>query len=165
MTITHQGQGKFTIKSKDATIELGPEIKVANHILPGAGEYEISNVVIEGHDDDIFLFRTEDIFILYLNQLNRVLTDKELEDVNLADILIIPVGGNSTDADDITVLAPELAVKVINQIDPRIVIPMYYSSLEPFRAAEGKPLEMMKEFKITKSALPIEDRQVVVLEV
>lgn len=163
MTITHQGQGKFVIKSKDATIELGPEVKVANHTLPGAGEYEISNVVIEGLDDGIFLLRTEDIFILYLDRINRALSDKELDEVNVADVLIVPVGGNQTDVPDLTVLSPEMAVKVINQVDPRIVIPSYYSSLEPFRAAEGKPLEMMKEYKVTKSSLPVEDRQVVVL--
>lgn len=163
MTISHQGQGRFTIKSKDATIELGPEVKVANHTLPGAGEYEISNVVIEGFEDGIFLLRTEDIFILYLDRLNRTLSDKELDDVSVADILIIPVGGNSTDVDDLTVLSPEVSVKVINQVDPRIVIPSYFSSIEPFRAAEGKPLEMMKEFKVTKSTLPVEERQVVVL--
>lgn len=165
MIITHQGQGKFTIKSKDATIELGPEVKVGTHVLPGAGEYEISNVVIEGLEDGIFLFRTEDVFVLYLNQLSRPLTDKELDEVNVADILIVPVGGNATDVDDLTVLSPEMAVKVINQVDPRIVIPSYYASLEPFRAAEGKPLEMMKEFKVTKSSLPAEERQVVVLTV
>lgn len=163
MTISHQGQGKFTIKSKDATIELGPTVKVAGHELPGAGEYEISGVEIEGLDDGIFLVRTEDVFLLYLDRLNRAMTSAEQEAVNMADILFVPVGGNATDVDDLVVLTPEQSVKVINEIDPRIVIPMYYSSVEPFRAAEGKPLEMLKELKVTKTTLPVEERQVVVL--
>lgn len=163
MTITYQGQGKFTIKSKDATLELGPEIKVAGRALPGAGEYEISNVEIEGLEGGVFLFRTEDVFLLYLDRLDRTLTNDELDAVNMADVLFLPVGGNSTDVPDLTVLSPEQAVKVINQVDPRIVIPMYFSSIEPFRAAEGKPMEMLKDFKVTKSSLPVEERQVVVL--
>jgi L-ascorbate metabolism protein UlaG (beta-lactamase superfamily) len=163
MTITYQGQGKFTVKSKDATLELGPEIKVAGRVLPGAGEYEISNVEIEGLDGGIFLFRTEEVFLLYLDRLDRTLTNDELDAVNMADVLFLPVGGNATDVPDLTVLAPEQAVKVINQVDPRIVIPMYFASIEPFRAAEGKPMEMLKDFKVTKSSLPVDERQVVVL--
>lgn len=163
MTITHKGQGNFIIKSKQATIELGTLSKIAGRELPGAGEYEISDVGAEGLDDGIFLVRTEEVYLLYLNRLDRPLTNDELEAVNMADILFIPVGGTQTDVDDLKVLTPEESVKVINQVDPRIVIPMYYSSIEPFRAAEGKPLEMMTELKVTKASLPVEDRQVVVL--
>lgn len=163
MTITYKGQGQFIIRSKQATIELGSIARIGEKLLPGQGEYEISGVEAEGLADGILLLRTEDVFLLYLAQLNRPLTDEELEGVNMADILFIPVGGDNTDSEGLTVLTPEQAVKVINQVDPRIVVPMYFSSIEPFRAAEGKPLEMLKELKITKSTLPAEDRQVVVL--
>lgn len=163
MTIQYKGQGQFSIRGKQATIELGEKVKIGTKTLPGRGEYEVSGVEVEGLADGIFLIRSEDIYILYLGQLNRSLTDEELEQVNMADILCIPVGGNQTDSEGLEVLTPEQSVKVINQIDPRIVIPMYFTSIEPFRAAEGKPLEMLTELKITKSTLPIEDRQVVVL--
>jgi len=163
MTISYQGQGKFTIKSKDATILLGETIKVGERQLPGPGEYEISGVEVEGLDDGIFLIRTEDVFLLYLSRINRVPTTQELEAANVADILFIPVGGTNTDVEGVTVLTPDQSVKVINEIDPRIVVPMYFASIEPFRAAEGKPLEMLKELKVTKASLPTEDRQVVVL--
>lgn len=163
MTITHQGKGQFTIKSKQATIQLGPEVKIGERVLPGRGEYEVSGVEAEGLADGIFLLRTEEVYLLYLGQINRPLTDDELVEVNMADILFVPVGGNQTDVDDLTVLTPEQAVKVINQVDPRITIPMYYTSIEPFRAAEGKPLEMEKELKVTRSTLPTEERQTYVL--
>ncbi len=163
MTISYKGQGQFTIKSKQATIELGPQSSIAGRALPGAGEYEISGVEAEGLADGIYFIRTEDVYILYLDSLNRMLTDEELDTVSLTDILIVPVGGTQTDTPDLEVLTPEQAVKVINQIDPRIVIPMYFESIEPFRAAEGKPLEILKELKVTKTSLPVEERQVVVL--
>lgn len=163
MTISHQGQGKFTIRSKQATILLDDNPTIDQRELTNPGEYEISGVEVEGFEDKLFLFRTEDVFLLYLGKLNRQLTDKELEAVNIADIVFMPVGGTQTDVPDLTVLAPDQAVKVINQLDPRIVIPMYYESMEPFRAAEGKALEMMKELKITKANLPADERQVVVL--
>ncbi len=163
MTISYRGQGQFTIRSKQATIELGPQVKVGEKLLPGAGEYEISGVEVEGLADGIFLIKTEDVYLLYLDRLNRDLTDAELDAVNLTDILLIPVGGDKTDVPELTVLSPEQAVKVVNQVDPRVVIPMYFASVEPYRAAEGKPLEMLKELKITKASLPAEDRQTVVL--
>lgn len=163
MTITYKGQGQCVVKSKQVTIELGSEVAVAGRVLPGPGEYEIGGVEVEGFEDSVFLIRAEELFLLYLNRLNHSLTDRELEQVSMTDILSIPVGGKETDVPGLTVLDPDQAVKVINQIDPRIVIPMYFSSIEPFRKAEGKPLEMMKELKVTKASLPLEERQVVVL--
>ncbi len=163
MTISYKGQGKFSIRAKQATVELGSQIQIGSKALPGPGEYEVSGIEAEGLPDGIFLFRIEDIYVLYLGQLSRSLTDTELEAVNLTDILLVPVGGKQADLDDLTVLSPEQAVAVINQVDPRIVIPMYYQSIEPFRAAEGKPLEMLQELKVTKATLPIEERQIVVL--
>lgn len=164
MTITHKGKGQFTIKSKQSTILLGATVKVGEKILPGRGEYEISGVEIEGLADGVFLLRTEEVYLLYLDRFQRVLTDAELDAVNMADILFLPVGGDQTDVEGLAVLTPEQAVRVINQVDPRIVIPMYFSSIEPFRAAEGKPLEVIKELKVTKASLPLEERQTVVLE-
>lgn len=164
MTIRQKSNGQFTIKSKQATIEIGPEIKIGERTISGPGEYEIAGVQVEGLPNGIFLLRVEDTFLLYLDRLSRPLTDDELDQVNLADILFVPVGGAQSGVDDVTVLTPEQAVAVINQVDPRIVIPTYYASLEPFRQAEGKPLEMMQEFKVTKATLPIEERQVIVLE-
>lgn len=164
MTITHAGQGRIIIKSKDATITLGKTLKIGEKTLPGRGEYEVSGVEAEGYDDGIFLIRTEDVFLLYLDRIDRELTDQELEEVNLADILFVPVGGDKPDSDGAPVLTPERAVKVINQVDPRIVIPTHFASIEPFRAAEGKPLEVQKELKVTRSTLPQEDRVTIVLE-
>ncbi len=163
MTISYKGQGQFTIRSKQATIELGEKVKIGDKELPGQGEYEIGGVEAEGFADGIFLVRTEEVFLLYLDQLDRLLTNDELEAVNMADVLFVPVGGNQTDKEGLTVLGPEAAVKVINQVDPRIVIPMYFASIEPFRTAEGKPLEVLKELKLTKATLPIEEHQVIVL--
>jgi L-ascorbate metabolism protein UlaG (beta-lactamase superfamily) len=163
MTISYKGKGQFMIRTKQATIEMGSVVKIGDKILPGRGEYEVSGVEVEGMADGIFLIRSEDMFVLYLAKINRQLTDAELEEVNMADILCIPVGGDKTDEEGLSVLTPEQAVKVINQVDPRIVIPTYFASIEPFRAVEGKPLEMMSEFKVTRSTLPVEDRQVVVL--
>lgn len=163
MIISYKGQGQFTVKTKQVAIQLGSAVSIGEKILPGRGEYEITGIEVEGLADNIFLIRAEDIYLLYLDALNRQLTDAELEAVNIADILFVPVGGDKTDTPDLTVLTPDQAVKVINQIDPRIVIPMYFASIEPFRAVEGKPLELLKEFKVNKANLPTEDRQVIVL--
>lgn len=144
---------------------MAPILKVGEKVLPGQGEYEISGVEIEGLAEGVFFIKTEELNLLYLDRFKRSLSDAELDTVNTADILFLPVGGDQTDVEGLTVLTPEQAVKVINQVDPRIVIPMYYSSLESFRATEGRPLELLKELKVTKVSLPTEERQVIALEV
>ncbi len=102
-------------------------------IIDGAGEYEAMGVNIKGifsfHDNQegkerginiIYVIEIEGIKICHLGDLGqKKLTGEQLEKIGEVDILIIPVGGSVT-------IDGEEAVDIINQIEPKIVIPMHY---------------------------------------
>lgn len=146
-------------------------------VIDGDGEYEVKNVFVYGipatkKDDEkftIYLMEVEGIKIAHLGMISQdTLTDEQMEILEGVDILLVPVGGGNT-------LNATKAVKIISQIQPRIVIPMYYKvpslslkldGLEAFLKEYGvtKP-EPMDKFKISKKDLPQEETKVVVLTV
>ena len=102
-------------------------------IINGPGEYELKGVKILGlesfHDEEegakrglntIYLLEMEDIRILHLGDLGQdSLSDKQLEAVGEVDVLMVPVGGHFT-------VDAKNAVSILNQIEPKIAIPMHY---------------------------------------
>ncbi len=150
-------------------------------VIKSAGEYDVKGISIEGidshHDEKegaergrnvIYWMEMEGIAIVHLGDLGHVLTDKQLEKIGKCDILMIPVGGKYT-------IDAKKAVEVINQIEPRIVIPMHYKTagskitdidgVEKFVKELGiKPTEEEK-LKITKKDLPQEDMELVILKI
>ncbi len=150
-------------------------------LVRGPGEYEVKGVYIDGihswhdaskgaerGDNIIYRFELEDISIAHLGDLGHELDDKQLERLEGTDILLIPVGGTYT-------IDAQVAVKVINQIEPRIVIPMHYQipglklpkplgTLEQFLKAVAVKPRMEEKLKISKKDLPQDDMEVVVLQ-
>jgi len=100
-------------------------------IIDSAGEYEIKGVSIVGcrsfHDKEkkeqniIYVMEIDKIRICHLGDFGQdKLEDKQIEKIGNIDILMIPVGGNFT-------IGAKRAVKIVNQIEPRIIIPMHYN--------------------------------------
>jgi len=96
------------------------------------GEYSIKGVSIQGinsfHDkqggaerglNTIFVFESEGIRFCHLGDLGTALDKKQLEEINGVDILAVPVGGTFT-------LDGKEAKAVVDQIEPKIVLPMHY---------------------------------------
>ena len=69
--------------------------------------------------NDILIFETEGLKIVHLGDLGHILTPQQQSKLAGADILMIPVGGH------FTIDAVEAKV-VIDQIKPKIIIPMHY---------------------------------------
>ena len=103
-------------------------------IIQWPGEYESKGIFINGiesfHDNQngqlrgkniIFIFEIEQIKIAHLGDFGQdKLTDQQIEKLSSVDVLLIPVGGKYT-------IDGELAAKITNQLEPKIVIPMHYS--------------------------------------
>lgn len=121
-------------------------------LIDGPGEYEIKGLEILGiesfHDDSegaqrgkntIYKINMDEIQVCHLGDLGqKKLTDKQLQALGEIDILIIPVGGKYTiDATE--------AITVINQIEPRLVIPMHYK-IPGLKIDIGGLPEFLKEF-------------------
>lgn len=147
-------------------------------VVDCAGEYDHQGVFIEGidsyHDakegkergkNIIFRLEVDDISVVHLGDQGGALNDDQIEKLAGTDILLIPVGGKYT-------LDAKMAVEVISQIEPRIVIPMHYKvegltlDIDPVdKFIKELGIEPMREekLKISKKDLPQEDMELVIL--
>jgi L-ascorbate metabolism protein UlaG (beta-lactamase superfamily) len=132
-------------------------------VISTGGSTTITNVTFTGintfHDDVggskrgpniIFKFTLDGITIAHLGDLGHMLTDMQALELRGVDIIMIPVGGGPT-------INVEIAAKIIDKIQPKIVIPMHYGV-----KGLGFPLDPVELFT-EKMALPV--KKVDVLEV
>jgi len=160
----------------------GTEHNANPFIITDVGEYEVRDVLVTGiassHDSSsgsergsniIYRLEIDDVSIAHLGDLGHPLENGQLQKLEGVDILLIPVGGVYT-------IDGKTAVQIINQIEPRLIIPMHYKipglklngkmvdGLEGFCKEIGIcPKEPTNKLKISKKDLPQEDMQVVVL--
>ena len=147
-------------------------------IIDSAGEYDVKGVAVMGidayHDakagaekgkNIIYRFDIDDISVVHLGDLGHELDAKQLERLEGTDILLIPVGGKYT-------LDGKKAAEVVNQIEPRIVIPMHYKTkdlkldidgVEKFIKEIGLDPRNEEKLKISKKDLPTEETELVIL--
>ena len=146
-------------------------------LVKGPAEVEKSGIFIEGlmsfHDsrggrdrglNTVFVLEAENLRIAHLGDLGeKILKEEILEKLSDIDILMIPVGGNFT-------IDAEAAVSVINQIEPKIVIPMHYAlpglkikldSLDKFLKVFGRRGEEMDKLTVRPSDLPAETKLII----
>ncbi|MCH8200589.1 MAG: MBL fold metallo-hydrolase [Chloroflexi bacterium] len=103
-------------------------------VVDGPGEYEISGAFLTAiptyHDGEkggergknlVFVIEMEGIKICHLGDLGHVPTADQAEGMTGADVLMIPVGGDST-------IDGAKAAEIVPTLDARIVIPMHYKT-------------------------------------
>lgn len=152
-----------------------PVIKDNPFVIDGPGEYEIKKVVVRGIDAEgglvIYKIILDDIKICHLGAISqKSLSSEQLSHIGDVDILFVPVGGQS-------VLDSKDADNVINQIEPRIVIPMHYaldemkgdlakmSNVHSFCQNHGiDEKNTVSKFVIKEKDLPQEETQYVVMD-
>lgn len=143
-------------------------------IIPHPGEYDIKGVTVTGIPlkqaqgyVTAFLIESEDLKILNLCHITEFsMKEDELEDLGEIDVLIVPVGGNS-------VLSASSAAKVVNQIEPKIVIPSHYQqtgvhlTLDPVerfvKEMGGKAETVEKLILKKKDVATIESTKVIII--
>lgn len=148
-------------------------------IVDGPGEYSVKGVEIKGiacyHDNKqgkergmntIYTIETEGIKICHLGDLGHILSDEQIDKIGNVDILLIPVGGKYT-------IDTQEAIEVINQIEPRIIIPMHYKvnglnidldKVDKFAKEMGASKQVSK-LTIKKKELPSEETETIIMEV
>ena len=154
LLITHKEE-----KDDDKSIIMGDPL-----ILDGPGEIETGGVFIEGisqKTNTIYLIKSEGITLCHLGNFEKKnLKEELLEKVANVAILLVPIGGNNT-------INYEEAVSIINQTEPKIVIPMHYAlpnskikldSLDKFLKAISKKPEVLDKLVIRKNNLPAETK-------
>ena len=133
------------------------------------GEYEANNVFIYGEKvkgNIVYLIVFEDIKLAFLGEFgHQELTNGDIELIEGADILILPVGGG-----ELTNIKE--AMRIINQVDPRVVIPSCHAAgsfklkaenVSQFIKEFGVRPEEMEKYKIQQKDLPQDDMKLIVL--
>lgn len=103
-------------------------------VVDGPGEYEIKGAFITGvatrrdsrrgipkERNTAYLLQVDDLTVCHLGDLGDSLTAEQAQELNSADILLIPVGGLNT-------INAAHAAEVIAQIEPKIVVPMHFKT-------------------------------------
>jgi len=67
----------------------------------------------------IFVFDVDGLRLAHLGDLGQTLSPEQIKDIGPVDVILIPVGGYYT-------IDAKAAVEVVNQLNPKIVIPMHY---------------------------------------
>lgn len=155
MKITWLGHACFALESDDYRVLLDPYTKVkgydelqvsAHKVLCSHEHYDhnarekVTMPLIERpcpftietmdtyHDDacgakrgtnKVHILRAEGVTAVHLGDLGHLLTPEQAEKIRGCDVLMIPVGGCYT-------IDAEQAKLVVEQVQPRVVIPMHY---------------------------------------
>ena len=163
--------GLKDMKTKDV-IELATEerfmVQTGDEkvVIEGPGEYEVSDFSIRGvattrHIDTpeseklATMYRIEvgDAKIALLGNVDPKLTEDQLEEIGVIDILILPVGGGGYTLDATS------AASMVRQIESKVVIPVHYADgalqyevpqdvLETFVKELGAPVEATARYKV-----------------
>ncbi|PIS34446.1 MAG: hypothetical protein COT37_02415 [Parcubacteria group bacterium CG08_land_8_20_14_0_20_43_9] len=149
-------------------------------LVDGPGEYESGGIFVRGipasHGNagkedlggtTIYVIEAEGIKVCHLGDFNQnELTPEQSEAIGDVDILMIPIGGHYT-------IDGAGASKIINQIEPKIVLPMHYKlpglkvdlkEVASFLKIMGQEnIEAQPSFKIKQLGLP-DEMKIVVLK-
>lgn len=156
-------------------------------VIDGEGEYEVKGILINGFSffhthkgtgkirvSTVYTLIVDDITVCHLDNATPDQVDAILEKIGAVDILLIPIGGtHMTGKEEIHMLDAEKAVAVIGEIEPRIVIPMYYKvpglsmdlgGLPAFlKAMGGVQAEPQDKLNIKRKDLPQDETKVITL--
>lgn len=126
---------KSIIKADDVALFTGPHSgsTAARLTFDSPGEYEVSDTSIIGiparaHMDEpgklsatMLKLVVGDHSVLFTGHIYPELSEAQLEAIGIVDILVVPVGGSGYTLDPVGVL------KLIKDIEPKLVIPTHYA--------------------------------------
>lgn len=161
VTDPYEGLGVQLPKLKADVITLGDELAETKAsvaevegnptVLDWPGEFEVSGVSVEAFSADrfarngdkgdhgnvnIFVFLVDGIKVCHLSGLCHELSDELVDRIGDIEVLLLPVGGGD-------VLDGKTAQKLVEDIEPRVVIPMYFTTDKSEMNIKG-PEEFLK---------------------
>jgi hypothetical protein len=152
-------EARFAVNSENARLNIESPGEY------GVGEFDIKGIAAQRHLDSesdpfistIYRVEVNETRIAILGNIYEKLSEAQLEDIGLVDILILPVGGNGYTLDATG------AANLTRSIDPKVVIPIHYAesglnyevpqdTLETFVKELGAPVEELPKFKLKQGA-------------
>jgi len=127
--------------------------QLTSQLISGPGEYHFKDIVITGFFlgkessekflKTIYVIKIEDITLCFLGHISEMPEPAILEYLEEIDILFIPAGGPPF-------VSAEVAVKIIKQIEPKIVIPSFFK-VPGLKRIASKPELFLEELNGKKS--------------
>lgn len=138
--------------------------------IEGPGEYGVADFDIKGiaaqrHLDaetvpmasSVYRIEVDGVRIALFGNIADTLSDDQMEEIGLVDIVIIPVGGGGYTLD------PVAAAKLVRSGEPKVVIPVHYNDsglsyevpqleLEEFTKILDAPIEETAKYKLKSAA-------------
>jgi len=140
-------------------------------LIDGPGEYEVANMSIhgvaarahmDGADDPkkatMYSVVADDVAVAVVGHVHPDLSEEQLEQLGVIDVLVVPVGGNgyTLDATGAVELVRKIGPKVVvptHYADPSIAYPVPQAELELFTKELGAPVEETSKLKLKSGAL------------
>jgi len=168
-THNHHDHNNVSIGGKDSIVISGPgEYEVKGTFVYGKEAFHDIKKGEEGGVVTMYLIEEDKVRIAHLGDLGqKQLSKEQLEFLDKVDVLLIPVGGGYT-------INGSEAISIINEIEPRIVIPMHYDvpglklskkieKVDDFVKEIGLIPEKLDELKVTHDNLPSSELRLVTL--
>jgi L-ascorbate metabolism protein UlaG (beta-lactamase superfamily) len=142
--------GKSPAKAGDIAIFTGAHGVLAQKpkiVIDQPGEFDVSGVSVYGiaaraHMDEasqksatMYKFIFDELRVLVTGHIYPELTDRQLEQIGMIDVMIVPVGGNGYTLDGIG------AAKLVKKVEPKLVIPTHYENTKLNFPVPQQPLE------------------------
>jgi L-ascorbate metabolism protein UlaG (beta-lactamase superfamily) len=135
-------------------------------LINGPGEYSISDITLhaqgwhggDGTERTVQRWHIENVVIVHLGALNRTLTPAELQKLEQTDIdiLFLPIGTTED--------SRQVALSLLTTLEPRVVIPINYDSVDGFAKEMGvSSKEAQPKLAISRRKLPAEGMETVIL--
>lgn len=163
-------ESRFTVNDSDAILSIeGPgEYGVAGFDIRGIPARRHIDTESEGLMSTIYRVEIGEARIGIIGNIDKKLSDEQLEELGVLDILVIPIGGGGYTLDAID------AASLVHAIDPKVVIPVHYADqllkyevpqdeLKLFITELGVPVETTAKYKLKQ--LPIVPATLSVVEI
>jgi L-ascorbate metabolism protein UlaG (beta-lactamase superfamily) len=136
-------------------------------IINTPGEYSADDLTLsaiswrgaDGNERSLHRWHIENMVIVHLGSLDRALTPAELQKLEQTDtdILLLPIGGSNSPM-------LKIALSILTTIEPRIVIPINYDSVNAFAKQMGVSTgSTQPRLNISRRKLPEEGLETIIL--
>ena len=142
-------------------------------IFQAPGEYEYNGIIVRGvmtplpsgvsheHRNVAYTIEIDGVNVCHLGDLALPLTTRQIDELKPVDVVLVPVGGHCT-------VNLDQALQTVQDLDPRIVIPMHFSQGQSGVSLDGPEgflrrlgqdeLQPQPRLVVTASNLPSDQR-------
>lgn len=165
VTLSNKDYKSEGIKNNPLVFDTPGEYESKGTLIRGLWSYRDNQAGQKNGINIIFTFELEDIRFCHLGDIGHVLDEKLESLIDGVDVLMIPVGNKD-------VINGKAAQKIVQQIEPNIVIPMHYKlpSLKPelsdnkdfLRELGAKKVKPVPKLNLKKKMISPEETEVIV---